>query len=493
MRLDLAVRGGTVATEAGAFRADVGVRDGRIVALAEALDAEDVIDATGQLVLPGGIETHCHIAQESATGLMTADDYRTGSISAAFGGNTCIIPFAAQHRGMGVTETLDLYERRAAGASVLDYGHHLIVADPTETALRDELPAAFARGVTALKVFMTYDRLRIEDARFLDLLALAARHDAIVMVHAENHGMIQWMSARLEAAGRRAPRFHASSHPALAEEEAIHRAICLAKLADARLMIVHVSTPEGAALAARARAEGARVHAETCPHYLAFTREALDRPGMEGAKFMCSPPLRDAAAQAALWDHLRRGDFDVVSSDHAPYRFDASGKLAHGEDAGFRRIANGLPGIGARLPWLFSEGVVKRRITLSRFVALSAGQAARLYGLDHVKGAIRIGADADLALWDPQEEWTLRLEDQHDAMDYTPYEGMRLTGRPRTTLSRGRRVVEDCRLVGRPGFGRFVPRRPPALDDQPGSLGAELDPADEAAAAPAPARDPRTR
>ena len=474
---DLVIRGGTVVTAADTSRADVGIRGGRIAVLAEGgLEAPDVIDATGKLVLPGGIEAHCHIAQDSATGGMTADDYRTGSVSAAFGGNSCFVPFAAQHRGMGVTETLDLYDRRAAGASVIDWSYHLIVADPTETALRDELPRAFERGVTSFKVFMTYDRMRIDDRQFLDILTVARAHGALTMVHAENAGMIGWMTDRLAAGGHTAPRYHALSHPALAEAEAINRAISLARLADAALLIVHVSTPEGADLVARARLEGARIFGETCPQYLFLTRDDLDRPGMEGAKFMCSPPLRDAATQAALWRHLQAGTFSVFSSDHAPYRFDDTGKLARGPDAPFGQIANGMPGIALRLPLLFSEGVRAGRITLQQFAALSSTNAARLYGLAG-KGSIAVGMDADLAVWDPDATRTVRREDQHDAMDYTPFEGRAVTGWPVTVLTRGERVIEDGRLVARAGQGRFVPRGRTDLTGHPGILAPEVDPA----------------
>ena len=476
MRLDLAIRGGTVVTASDTFRADVGVRGGRIVALADELDAPDVIDATGKLVLPGGIEAHCHIAQESASGLMTADDYRTGSISAAFGGNSCFVPFAAQHRGMGVTETLDLYDGRAQGASVIDWSYHLIVADPTERVLREELPAAFARGVTSFKVFTTYDRMRIDDLQFLDILAVAKAHGALTMVHAENAGIIDWMSRRLLEGGHTAPRYHAISHPAAAEAEAVHRAITLARFVDAPLLIVHVSTPEGADLVARARLEGARIFGETCPQYLFLDRSDLDRPGMEGAKFVCSPPLRDAATREALWRHLQAGTFSVFSSDHAPYRHDETGKLAAGTRAPFKAIANGMPGIALRLPLLFSEGVRRGRITLQQFVALGSTNAARLYGMHPAKGAIAVGSDADVAVWDPEETRTVRVEDQHDAMDYTPFEGRTLTGWPVTVLSRGERVVEGGRLVAEPGRGRFVRRAPPDLTGHPGGAAPELDP-----------------
>lgn len=477
MGFDLVIRGGTVATACDRFSADIGITDGRIAALGHDLTGDDVIDATGKLVLPGGIEAHCHIAQESATGGMTADDYRSGSISAAFGGNSSFVPFAAQHRGMGVTETLDLYDSRAQGASVIDYGYHLIVADPTDAVLTQELPAAFARGVTSFKVFMTYDRMKIDDRQFLEILSVARAHGALTMVHAENSGLIGWMTERLLAGGHSAPRYHAISHPAVAEAEAIHRAVTFARFLDAGLMIVHVSTPEGADIVARARLEGARIFAETCPQYLFLTRDALDRPGMEGAKFMCSPPPRDAASQAEIWRHLAVGTFSVFSSDHAPYRYDALGKLAGGDGAPFTAIANGMPGLAVRLPLLFSEGVMQGRITLEQFVALSATNAARIYGMAPAKGSIAIGGDADIAIWDPALTRAVRLEDQHDAMDYTPYEGMALTGWPVTVLSRGERVIDAGRLVATPGRGRYIARGRPDLGARSTPRPPELDPA----------------
>lgn len=473
---DLVIKGGTIVTAADTYDADIGVNGGKIAALGTGLEGRDTIDATGKLVLPGGIEAHCHIAQESATGGMTADDYRTGSISAAFGGNSCFVPFAAQHRGMGVTETLDLYDSRAQGSSVIDYGYHLIVADPTEKVLTEELPAAFKRGVTSFKVFMIYDLMKIDDRQFLDILTVAKENGALTMVHAENSGMIAWMSDRLMKAGHTQPRYHAISHPALAESEAINRAISLAKLADAPLLIVHVSTPEGATLVSDARMDGAKIFGETCAQYLFLTRDDLDRPGMEGAKFMCSPPVRDVATQEALWRHLQAGTFSVFSSDHAPYRYDASGKLANGPDASFKQIANGMPGIGLRLPLLFSEGVNAGRITLQQFVALSASIAAKLYGLTQ-KGSIAIGMDADIAIWDPEETRTVTAEDQHDNMDYTPFEGWTVKGWPVAVLSRGMRVVEGGKLIAEPGQGQYVSRAKIDLTGYPGHKATELDPA----------------
>ena len=472
---DLVIRGGTVATAYDTFRADVGIRDGRIVALAEGLETGgEVIDASGKLVLPGGIEAHCHIEQESGMGLMPADDYRSGSISAAFGGNSCFVPFAGQRRGMTIAETVALYDSRAAPKSVIDYSYHLIVTDPTELALTTELPEAFARGITSFKVFMTYDQAKIDDGQFLDILAVAKAHGALTMVHAENDAMIEWISRRLLDAGHTEPRYHAVSHPALAEEEAIHRAISLARLVDAPLLVVHVSTPGGAKLVRDARRSGAKVFGETCPQYLFLTRDDLDRPGREGAKFICSPPLRDRATQEALWGHVQSGTFSLVSSDHAPYRFDQSGKFHAGPDASFRQIANGMPGIEMRLPLLFSEGVNKGRITLNQFVALSATNAARIYGMYPAKGAIAIGSDADIAIWDAGE---VRIAgEMHDAMDYNPYLGFEVTGWPVTVLNRGNRIVDGGKLCASPGDGRFVVRKPVDLTGMPGHRADELNP-----------------
>lgn len=481
---DLVVKGGTVVTEGESVPAEIGVRDGRIVAIAETLDGGDeIVDARGKLVLPGGIEAHCHIAQESANGVMTADDYESGSISALYGGNTCFVPFAAQRKGMGVGETLDLYDERATGRSVIDWSYHLIISDPTEAVLA-ELPEAFARGVTSFKVFMTYPLMKIDDTAFLEILSVAQSHGALTMVHAENDGMIAWMSKQLLDKGLTAPRNHALSHPALAEEEAIHRAISLAKLVDAPLMIVHVSTPEGAELVRRAQADGAKVFGETCPQYLFLTRNDLDRPGLEGAKYMCSPPVRDAATQEALWGHLRGGTLDLFSSDHAPYRYDESGKLRAGPEASFKQIANGMPGLALRLPLLFSEGVLKGRITLQQFVRLSTANQARIYGLHPKKGSLSVGADADIAIWDPALTRAVRAEDQHDAMDYTPFEGRELTGWPETVITRGAVALSGGELRVAPGAGRYIPRGFPDLGAAPGWHAPEREP--ETAFGPTP-------
>jgi dihydropyrimidinase len=395
------------------------------------------------------------------------------------------VPFAAQKKGQSVADTLATYDGRAIGKSVIDYSYHLILTDPNAQVLQD-LPQAFERGVTSFKVFMTY-ATRVTDGQFLDILTVARQHGGLTMVHAENHDMLTWMANRLVEAGHTEPRYHAPARPALAEAEAINRAISLAGLVDAPLMIVHVSTPEGADLVARARASGAYVFSETCPQYLFLTRADLDRPDKEGAKFMCSPPVRDVATQQALWRHIAAGTFNMVSSDHAPYRFDDTGKFAAGRDVDFRKIANGMPGIEMRLPLMFSEGVVKGRIGLNQFVALSSTNAARMYGMHPTKGTLAIGADADIAIWDPDEVRV--VGDMHDAMDYNPFEGMTVTGWPTTVLSRGRRVVENGRLVAKPGDGVFVARGRTDLTGLCGTRLPETDPASNFGATVHPKRD----
>ena len=458
MAHELVVRHGTVVTVTSSGRCDVGIDGGRITALGEALPpGRHEIDATGLYVLPGGIDSHCHLEQVSSAGVMCADDFYSGTVSAAFGGTTTIVPFAAQHRGMKLGTVVEDYHRRAAEKAVIDYAFHLILADPSEEALRDALPRLVAEGITSLKVYMTYDRLRLGDEQLLDVLAAARRLGALTMIHAENHGMIAWLSARLLQGGATAPRYHAISHPRLAEGEAVQRAIALAELVDVPILIVHVSDVAGASAIRQAQVRGLRVYGETCPQYLFLTADDLDRPGLEGAKYGCSPPPRDRAAQDAIWAGLGNGTFQAYSSDHAPYRFDATGKLPKGDGTTFKDMANGVPGIELRLPLLFSDGVQRGRLSLSEFVALGATNHAKLYGLYPRKGTIVVGGDADLALWDPHRRVRVTASMLHDQVGYTPYEGRELTGWPVQVLSRGRVVVRDGQLQAERGSGQFVP------------------------------------
>jgi dihydropyrimidinase len=461
-QFDLTIRHGLVASDEAVYEADVGIIGDKIVAVERGLPAgHRDIDATGRYVLPGGIDTHCHVEQRSGMGVMGADDWYSASVAAAHGGTTMIVPFAAQHRGHSLKQGAEDYTALATAKSVIDWSYHLIVSETDSKTLNEDLVEQIRRGITSFKVYMTYEALKIDDYQMLDVLALAARERALVMVHAENNDVIRWVSQKLLESGSTAPKFHGTSHVALAEGEATHRVIQLARLFDAPVLIVHVSAPDALATIGAAQRMGAQVYGETCPHYLLLTEDAMDLPGVEGAKYCCSPPLRDAGSQEALWTALNDGVLQTVSSDHAPYRFDETGKLPYGDATTFKQAANGMPGLEARLPLMFSEGVNKGRMTLPEFVALTATDHARMYGIAPRKGLIQAGADADIAIWDPKHEVTLTASALHDRVGYTPYEGMTVTGWPRIVVSAGRVIVEDGKLAARAGSGRFVPRSTP--------------------------------
>ncbi|KQT64459.1 MULTISPECIES: dihydropyrimidinase [unclassified Aureimonas] len=451
---DLVIAGGTVATASDVFSADVAIRDGRIAALGHDLGAAArTIDASGLYVLPGGIDPHVHLAQPSGEGIVMADGFESGTLSALFGGNTTVMPFCLQEKGRSLREALTAYHALAEGNCYTDVAFHLIVSDPAPSVLGQELPALVADGYTSFKVFMTYEGLRLNDAEILGVMDTARRTGALVMVHCENEDAIRYLIGRHEAAGDVAPRAHATTRPVAAEREATHRAMSLAEIVDVPVVIVHVSNGPAIEEIRRARARGRKVVSETCPQYVMLTAGDLEGMDWEGAKFVCSPPPRDAAAQDACWTGIEDGTFDLFSSDHCPFRYDdPTGKLNPKGAVNFRHIPNGIPGVETRLPILFSEGVAKGRIDIRRFVALTATHPAGIYGLS-TKGSIAVGLDADIAIWDPKAERTIRHADLHDGSDYTPYEGVAIRGWPATVILGGRVMIEEGRLVGAKGAG----------------------------------------
>ncbi len=450
MSYDTIIRGGTIVTASDVFAGEVGIRDGRIVTLGDSLgDASEIIDATGLLVMPGGIDSHVHLDQDGAPGIVMADNFETGTRSAAIGGNTMVLPFCLQQKGQTLREALAAYQAKAAGNCYTDIALHLIVTDPTPQVLGQELPALIAEGYTSIKIFMTYDDMKLADREILDVLDVARQHGALVMVHAEGYDAIRFLTERLERAGQTAPFFHGPSRPIPVEREATHRAISFAEIVDTEAMIVHVSNRAAMEEIRRAQQRGLKIHGETCPQYLVLTEKDMDRPGMEGAKYVCSPPPRDSDSQAACWEGLQQGVFEVFSSDHCPYRYeDEAGKGAPKGKQSFRYVPNGIPGIATRMPILFSEGVVKGRIDLNRFVALTSTNHAKRYGLYPQKGTIAVGSDADLVLWDPQRQVTITHAMLQDGCDYTPYEGLSVTGWPVRTILRGRTLMQDGTVDG---------------------------------------------
>ena len=462
---DLVVRRARVATASDTFDCDIGIRAGRIAQLGEGLAAgAREIDAAHRVVTPGGVDAHCHLDQPMEAPARMADNFETGSRSAACGGTTTLIPFAAQAKGQSLRAALADYHARAEGRSCVDYAFHLIVSDPTPHVLAQELPALIAEGYTSFKVYMTYDDMKLDDGQMLDVLDVARQHGAMAMIHAENADAIEWLTKRLEAAGRTAPRFHAHARPMLVEREATHRAISLAQLVDVPILIVHVSGKEAVEQIRWARAHGLRILAETCPQYLFLTAEDLGiDDSYQGARCICSPPPRDKSNQQVIWDGLNDGLFTVFSSDHAPFNYDdPAGKKPHGEEAPFRHIPNGIPGLETRLALLYSEGVLAGRITLQKFVELTSTNPAKAYGLHPRKGSIAVGSDADLVIWD-ERDVVVKNEQLHHAVDYTPYEGMRLKAWPGLTLSRGEVVWDGQRFTGSAGRGRFLACGTPTL------------------------------
>ncbi|MBO9196897.1 dihydropyrimidinase [Rhizobium sp. 16-449-1b] len=461
-KFDLVIRGGTVVTAADTFCSDIGVTDGKIVALARGLPKGiEEIDATGLLVLPGGIDSHVHLDQYQGEGIVMADGFETGSRSAAAGGNTCIVPYALQRKGQSLREAVADYHAKADGNSLLDYGFHLIISDPTPAVLGQELPALIADGYTSVKIFMTYDDLVLKDREILEVLSIARQYGAMVMIHAEGYDQIKFLTDKLEQAGKTAPYYHAESRPQVVEREATHRAIAHAELVDVPVMIVHVSGEEAMEQIEWARSRGIKVYAETCPQYLVLTADHLKGLNMDhsGAKYVCSPPPRDHASQEAIWRGIVNGTFQTFSSDHCPFRYeDAEGKSNPKGRTSFRWLPNGIPGVAARMPILFSEGVRKERISLQRFVELTSTNHAKLFGMYPAKGTIAIGSDADITLWDADRKVTMTQSLMHHGSDYTPYEGIEVTGWPVTTILRGKVIFDDGQAVVEKGFGQFLSR-----------------------------------
>ena len=455
--LDMVIRNGTVVTAAERIECDVGVRDGRVALLGNGLQGDNVIEARGKLVLPGGIDSHVHIAERPFYGVLSADDFESGSISAACGGTTTLIPFAEQIKGASLREAVDAYHSVADGKAIIDYAFHMMITEVNEQVLGQELPALIEDGYTSLKVYMTYDGMVLNDREILDTLAVARANGALVMIHAENDHCIHWLTDKLTGEGKTAIENYPDMAPAAVEREATHRAITLGEVVDVPVLIVHVSASDAAEQIRWGQQRGIKVYGETCPQYLFVTEDAIRQPGWEGAKYLCAPVPRDKINQELLWRGIETGVFQVVSSDHCSFLFEgAEGKKRNGPEPHFRRVAPGLPGLETRQALLFSEGVGKGRIDINTFVAVCSTNAAKLYGLYPRKGTIAVGSDADIAIWDPERETTISIDMLHDNMDFTPYEGMKVKGWPVTTISRGEVVWHDGEVLGKPGRGQFL-------------------------------------
>ncbi|WP_108814150.1 dihydropyrimidinase [Loktanella sp. Alg231-35] len=457
---DTIIRGGQIVTTDGVITGDLAINGPEIAAIGAGLGpAKTEIDANGKWVMPGGIDPHAHIEQMSGMGVMNADTFESATRSAALGGTTSVISFAAQEQGQRLADAVADYRARAVRGAMIDHAFHMIVRDTDVPAFADDLGALIKAGHRSIKVFTTYN-IKLDDTQILTVMGIARAHGALVCVHAETDAILAKAKAALIAAGKTAPHNHAASHPRMAEIEAIERMCRFAEYTGQPVMVFHVSTTEGAAAVKAARARGAPIWAETCPHYLFMTEDILRQPGLEGGKWMCSPPQRHAADQAALWAALDAGDLQMVSSDHAPYRFDETGKLSAGPDAGFHEIANGLPGLETRLPLMFDAMVSQGQGGPEAFAKLTATAPAQVYGLPQ-KGALAPGMHADVTLWDPQKTVIYGANDLHDNVGYNPWVGRKITGWPTDVWLRGAQIVQNGQFQATPGSGQWIDR--PAL------------------------------
>ncbi len=452
------IRGGTVVTASETFVADVYLSGGRVAAIGRdlALPVATDVAAEGCLVLPGGIDPHVHLDFPSLT-TTTADDTGSGTSAAALGGTTTIINFALQSGGEHLAKSLERSLAQAEGQAHVDYAFHVVVTDMSPARLT-EVDEIVSGGVSSVKMFMAYPgELMVDDATLLLVMERMAALGGLPMIHAENGPVIQVLVDRALSAGKTSPQWHGKTRPTVLEAEAVHRAVVLAELSQAPAYFVHVSCAEASQEVADAKARGLPIYAETCPHYLTLDDSVYEGDSFEVAKYVMTPPLRAASHHSALWQKIRRGDLDVISTDHCPFC------MAGQKDAGindFSKIPNGVGGVQYRLPLLYDRGVGRGEISLERLVAITATNPAKLFGLYPQKGTLAIGSDADVVVFDPAAPTTIAVNDSPSKVDYSIYEGMRCAGSVRHVFSRGTQVVTDGRIHGSAGgHGRFVERR----------------------------------
>jgi dihydropyrimidinase len=436
--------------------ADLYVDGGKIALIGQGLSlpADTVVDASGCLVIPGGIDAHTHLDMPAGA-LVSADDFETGTRAAAFGGTTTVVDFATPEPGESLLAALETWKRKAEGKAGIDYGFHMAVREVDDARLAEMARLTREEGVTSFKLYLAYPGvLQVDDGAFFRALQAARGCGALVMVHAENGTVIDVLVRQALARGETAPRHHALTRPPATEAEAVARATALAALSGAPLYVVHLSCAAALEQVRAARARGQVVLAETCPQYLFLSLADYDRPGFEGARYVMSPPLREAADQEALWRGLASGELQLVATDHCPFTL---ADKARGE-GDFSRIPNGAPGIETRMMLLWDGGVRTGRIDARRFVELTAAAPARVFGLWPRKGTIAVGSDADLVLWDPDKQTRLSAAALHMRVDYSPYEGRVVRGGPVAVMSRGELIVERGEWKGRPGRGEFLKR-----------------------------------
>jgi dihydropyrimidinase len=457
MSFDTIIRNGSVVTATDTYVADVAVTNGKIAAIGTELPVQNcsmILDARGKLVLPGGIDVHTHLDMPFG-GTTSADDFETGTRAAAFGGTTTLIDFAIQYKGQALRQAFDTWMGKASSKAVSDYAFHCIVTDISGGQL-SEMNDLVHEGVTSFKLFMAYPGVfMLDDGSIFKALQTTSKNGGLVCMHAENGSAIDVIVQQALAEGKKAPKYHALTRPTTAEAEATSRAIALAEMAGAPIYIVHMSCNDALEKVREARDRGLPVYAETCPQYLYLSIENFDAPGFEGAKYVFTPPLREKWHQEKLWNGLKRDHLQVVSTDHCPFCFKEQKELGRDD---FTKIPNGGPGVEHRMSLIYSGGVAGGRFSANRFVELVSTTPAKLFGLYPRKGTIAVGSDADLVIFDPKRQHTISAKTHHMRVDYSMFEGIRVTGMPDVVLSRGKVIVDGDKFLGRAGQGEFLKR-----------------------------------
>lgn len=462
------IKSGTLITAEDTFQSDILMKGEEIVEIGPDIDVSDaeVIDATGKLIMPGGIDPHTHFNLPMAN-TISSDDHYTGHKAAAFGGTTTVLDFVPQLDEGTLAEGVALWHDKADQIAAIDFGFHMNITR-LDDDIAAEIPALLDLGIPTLKVFMAYnDRLRLQDGEIFQVLRIAKKNDMLTMLHAESGDVIDALVDDALKAGNTSPEWHAHTRPAWGAVDAVLRGAALAAQAESPLYIVHMNTAGGVDQLRFARQRGVPVMGETCPQYLFFTEEHLRRP--DGSKWVCSPPMRTEEDNNALWDALSKDELQVIGTDHCPFFFDGATSIEYegeqiaipGKELGvndFTKIPNGLPGVGDRLPILWTLGVGAGRLTPNQYVALTSTNAAKIFGLYPKKGTLQVGSDADIVIWDPNRKLTFGRAHSHHRTDYNLYEGWELTGFPDKVFLRGQLIVDGDRWLGRSGMGKFLAR-----------------------------------
>jgi len=457
--MSVLIKNGRVITAVDDYLADIFIKNETVTLIGEKLDieADQVIDASGKYLFPGGLDPHTHLDMPFG-GTTSADDFETGTRAAAHGGTTTLIDFAIQSKGHSTLEALDTWHAKADGKTAIDYGFHMIVTDLEDNRVHEMKMLANA-GVTSYKLFMAYPGvLYVDDGTIYRAMRKAGEDGTVVCMHAENGIVIDEIVKQALAEGKTEPKYHAITRPTRMEAEGVHRAISIAEVAQVPIYIVHLSSSDALEQVMLARNRGVHAFAETCPQYLFLDDSYYDQEGFEGAKYVMTPALREKWNQDELWKGLKFGDLQSIATDHCPFCFKDQKMLGIDD---FSKIPNGGPGVENRMSLVFNGGVNSGRISLNKFVELTSTAAAKTFGLFPKKGTIAVGSDADIVIFDPNRTETISVNNtctHHMNVDYNTYEGFEVTGFTETVLSRGKVIIDNCEYVGKKGDGHFLKR-----------------------------------